>query len=275
MSGAQQPLRMTLALLAMAGLPSSTPAHSMAEVEAQLKASERYGQFVDHVAPGFTLRDPDDHPVSLVDLRGKTVVLNFLYARCRDSCPLHSALIANVQSLVAEAALADQVLFVTIATDTEDSSETAVVMREHGTVHGLDPANWVFLHGGHGREREGIELAKTYGLEFVPTHDGEQMHAVVTHVIDPEGRLRARFHGLKFGPVRLMVYVAALAHGDHAPAASAGDAGGFSQDRLALRIGLGTVFATLSVLAFGVWTWMRRRRISSDCEQNDSQKQPE
>ncbi len=156
---------MTLALLAMASLSSSAAAHSMAEVEAQLKASERYAQFIDQVAPGFTLRDPDGRPVSLADLRGKTVVLNFLYARCRDSCPLHSALIANVQSLVAEAALADQVQFVTIATDTEDSSETTVVMREHGTLHDLDPAN--FIHSYIKHEYPGADYHRLYLGEVV------------------------------------------------------------------------------------------------------------
>ena len=32
------------------------------------------------------LEQNNGRPVSLADLRGKTVVLNFLYARCRDSC---------------------------------------------------------------------------------------------------------------------------------------------------------------------------------------------
>jgi protein SCO1/2 len=40
---------------------------------------------------------------------------------------------------------------------------------------------------------------------------------VVTHVIDQDGRLRARFHGLEFAPVNLVVYVNALVNGAQAP----------------------------------------------------------
>ncbi len=36
------------------------------------------------------------------------------------------------------------------------------------------------------------------------------MHGVVTHVIDQEGRLRARFHGLKFEPTNMVLYINAL-----------------------------------------------------------------
>jgi protein SCO1/2 len=43
------------------------------------------------------------------------------------------------------------------------------------------------------------------------------MHGVVTHVIDQDGRLRARFHGLKFNPVDLVVYVNALVNRAQAP----------------------------------------------------------
>jgi protein SCO1 len=40
------------------------------------------------------------------------------------------------------------------------------------------------------------------------THeDGYQIHGVVTHVIDREGQWQANFHGLKFEPTNLVVYV--------------------------------------------------------------------
>ena len=43
------------------------------------------------------------------------------------------------------------------------------------------------------------------------------MHGVVTHVIDREGHLRARFHGLKFQPVNLVLLVNALVNDVHPP----------------------------------------------------------
>lgn len=54
------------------------------------------------------------------------------------------------------------------------------------------------------------KIAVAYGLKFTEGEDGMQMHGIVTHVIDQDGRLRARFHGLKFEPVNLVVFINAL-----------------------------------------------------------------
>ncbi len=63
--------------------------------------------------------------------------------------------------------------------------------------------NWHFLYRGEG-EPPGLtsELAKAYGVQFRDTGEGVQVHGVVTHVIDPEGQMRARFHGLCMGALK-------------------------------------------------------------------------
>jgi protein SCO1/2 len=49
------------------------------------------------------------------------------------------------------------------------------------------------------------------------TADGTQMHGVVTHVIDRGGRLAANFHGLRFAPVNLVLYVNGLTNAQARP----------------------------------------------------------
>jgi protein SCO1 len=39
-------------------------------------------------APDFELRDQDGEPISMRGLRGKPVVVTFLYTTCQDSCPI-------------------------------------------------------------------------------------------------------------------------------------------------------------------------------------------
>lgn len=65
------------------------------------------------------------------------------------------------------------------------------------------------------------QLAQAFGHKFTLTEDGYQMHGVVTHVIDQEGRWRANFHGLKFKPLNLVLFVNALVndHDVHGPGA--------------------------------------------------------
>lgn len=241
------------AALALAALAPAAVAHSVSEVETELEGRERYAQFVEQEAPSFVLAKANGQRVQAADLRGKVLVLNFVYARCREECPLHSRLIAQVQSQINEAGLGDRVQFVSIATDTEEPEDTARILRDYGARYALDPSNWMFLHGGAEGTDAGIEVAKRYGLQFVPTPEGEQMHGVVTHVIDAEGALRARYHGLGFQPLNLTSYVAALAHGDHAHEATGSDATlafGWSKRDLVLR-GLAGAIALALLIVVG------------------------
>ncbi|NIR32808.1 MAG: SCO family protein, partial [Gammaproteobacteria bacterium] len=153
------------AAFALATLAPAVLAHSTTGVQAELEGRERYVQFVEREAPSFVLADVEGREVRLADFGGKVVMLNFIYARCREKCPLHSRLIAEVQSQLGEAGLGDRVQFLSIATDTEDPKDTADILRGYGARYGLDPANWVFLHGGTGGTDTGIEVAKRYGLE--------------------------------------------------------------------------------------------------------------
>jgi protein SCO1/2 len=101
------------------------------------------------------------------------------------------------------------VQFVTITTDPEH--DTPEVMRDYGSAHGLDPANWMFLTGGLDRPEDTTrKLAERFGHTFSKTEDSYQVHGVATHVIDREGRWQANFHGLEFEPTNLVVYVNAL-----------------------------------------------------------------
>ena len=54
------------------------------------------------------------------------------------------------------------------------------------------------------------KLAERFGHTFSKTEDVYQVHGVVTHVIDREGRWQANFHGLKFDPTSLVLFVNAL-----------------------------------------------------------------
>lgn len=189
-------------------------AHSLEDAEAQLQEWERYVQFVDRASPAFSLTDADGNAMSSADLENKIVVLNFIYTRCKEACPLHMNLIAQLQDQVNEAGLREDVEFVTIATDSEDIAGTRANMRAYGKNFDLDPANWRFLYRGENEPAETTrQIAEAYGLRFDDVAEGVQMHAVVTHVIDQTGRLRARFHGLKFEPEHLFSYVKVLVKG--------------------------------------------------------------
>lgn len=204
-----------LALL-LVSLSATAWAHSLKDLETLLGDKEKYFQSVDKAAPDFALQDTDGKTVRLSDLRGKAVVLHFIYAGCPDVCPLHADRIAEIQSMVNQTPIKAQVQFVTITTDPKN--DTPDVLRAYGEQHRLDPANWVFLTT-RPEQAEDVtrKLAEQFGHKFMKQEDGYQVHGIVTHVIDKEGRWRANFHGLRFEPTNLVVFINALVNDAQKP----------------------------------------------------------
>lgn len=206
---------MTIAFATIAFAALATPAlsHSLDFVQQQLIEKEDYFQPVDSDVPDFALEDAAGSPIEMSDLRGKVVILHFIYTNCGDFCPLHTELIATLQAMINPTPMRDRVRFVTITTD--PLRDNGAVLTEYGEAHGADSSNWLFLTTRPGQPEDATRiLAKAYGLEFTQTADGEQMHGVVTHVIDQDGRLKARLHGLKFEPLSLVTFVNALVNRD-------------------------------------------------------------
>ncbi|SRR6266508_1066742 len=202
-------LRTFVVALSLAAVAPAASAHSLKDLETVLGDREKYFQSVDRDTPAFTLRDADGRTVSLGSFRGKVVVLHFIYASCPDICPLHADRIAEVQNLVNQSPMKGQVQFVSITTD--PGRDTPPILRDYGQAHGLDSVNWVFLTTAPDQpEDETRKLAEQFGHRFDKGDQGYQTHGIVTHVIDKEGRWRANFHGLKFDPSNLVVFVNAL-----------------------------------------------------------------
>ena len=204
-------LALLCVLLALPLKPAAS--HSLNELEDELASREKYFQPVDNAAPPFALKDAEGRRVQLADFAGKVVVLHFIYASCTDVCPLHADLIAKVQEMVNATLMRDRVQFLSITTD--PVRDTPDVLRAYGVAHGLDPQNWAFLTSGPDRPDATRALVEQFGHRFDVTPSGVQIHGVVTHIIDREGRWRANFYGLQFDPVNLLVFVNALVNDVH------------------------------------------------------------
>jgi protein SCO1/2 len=203
----------------VAALAMSAPAwghHPGQQLDEVMGDKEHYFQAMDVAAPAFTLTDPAGEPVRLADFSDKVVVLHFVYTRCPDVCPLHADKVAEVQSMVNQTPMQGLVQFLTVTTDPEH--DTPGVIASYGTDHGLAASNWMFLTTGEGQAEDATrQLARAYGLEFTATEDGLQMHGTVTFVIDRDGRLAAKFHGLRFESTNMVLYLNGLTNAASAP----------------------------------------------------------
>ena len=196
-------------VLAVLAVAASVAAHSPKDLKKIMNSKEKYFQSIDKEAPRFTLQDADGRVHSLSDYRGKAVVLHFIYTGCPDVCPLHAERIAKIQSMISQTPMKDRVQFVTITTDPKN--DTSDVLRAYGRAHGLKPGNWVFLTKTAAQPEDSTRsIAASFGHKFAKVDGGYQVHSVVTHVVDRAGRWRANFHGLKFKPINLVLFLNAL-----------------------------------------------------------------
>jgi protein SCO1/2 len=198
-----------LVLAALTGAPAAWAHHPGDAIDEVMSSEEQFFQAIDAPAPPFELVDIDGNTVRLSDLADKIVVLDFVFASCTDVCPLQSEVLADVQGKVNASPMGDKVQFITVTTDPE--ADTPEVLRAYGETHGLDPVNWTALtvRPTDGEDATRV-LSEAYNNTFTPTDDGQQMHGVVFHVIDRDGRLAAKFHGLQFEPVNMVLYISEL-----------------------------------------------------------------
>lgn len=208
-----------LALLTSA--PSAIAHHPGKDLDEVMGSQEQFFQVIDEPAPSFELVDADSNPVRLSDFADKIVVLDFVLASCTDVCPLQSEVLADVQERINASMMRDMVQFITVTTD--PVTDTSDVLRSYGEAHELDPSNWQFLTVRPGDPEDATrQISEAYDNTFTPMEDGQQMHGVVFHVIDRGGRLAAKFHGLRFEPTNLVLYINGLTNAPQEEPAEAG-----------------------------------------------------
>jgi protein SCO1/2 len=137
-------------------------------------------------APDFTLTDGlRGDVVSLSSLRGRVVVLSFLYTRCPDVCPITAAKFRATQKTIGT----DTAEFVAVSVDPEGDTPAAV--RAFSESHELG-AGWRYLIGS----RPQLQVVwAAYGVGAFASPDGAGvMHNDAIFVIDRQGRERELVH---------------------------------------------------------------------------------
>jgi protein SCO1 len=141
---------------------------------------------VGEAVPDFAMTGQDGKMVKLSDLRGKVVVLTFIYTRCPmpDFCPLMDRRFSGLaQRLSAFPKRAKDIRLISLSFDPEN--DTPEVLRKHAAIRGAIPPLWSYAVASH---EELARIAPRLGLFFGP--DGKEIaHNLCTAIIDPQGNL--------------------------------------------------------------------------------------
>jgi protein SCO1 len=148
-------------------------------------------------APAFTLTAQDGRRLSLVKLRGKVVVITFIYASCADACPLLTAKMAGLQDELG-GDFGSNIFFVSITVDPE--RDTPDVLTRYAQAHSANLSGWAFLTGTPDEIRA---VARQYGIYHKKQTGGDVDHTFLTSLVDQRGTLRVQYMGVRFDPDEL------------------------------------------------------------------------
>ena len=146
--------------------------------------------------PRFTLTNQESLPLNSDSLKGAVLVVNFVFTSCPDTCPLLTAQMKKIQSLLLEKNI-QGVRLVSISVDPR--TDTPNVLKRYTKKYDLDLKNWDFLTGQTEEVQEivvgGFKVSmQQYGVSEEETRDYSIMD--VTHgeqfvVVDQAGHIRA------------------------------------------------------------------------------------
>jgi protein SCO1/2 len=134
----------------------------------------------------FELTAQDDKPVRLSDLKGRVVLVGFVFTTCNGSCPVTTHRMAAVQDrLKARKLGGDKVRLVSVTLD--PARDTPEALRRYARAYDADPQVWSFLTGPPERVRKVID---DWGMWVKPAANGQLDHPSRVFLLDKAGRVR-------------------------------------------------------------------------------------
>jgi protein SCO1/2 len=163
---------------------ADAPASAEASVPRSLDDLEAERLRSGELVPDFQLTDQDGRTIHFRDLRGKAVVLTFIYTRCPlpNFCPLMSKNFADLEQRLRQE-FPDKFQLLSISIDPE--FDRPAVLKEYAARYGADPKDWTFAAG------DATSLNFVVGLVglYFAKENGLISHDLRTAVIGPDGRL--------------------------------------------------------------------------------------
>lgn len=146
-------------------------------------------------APNFTLINQDGQNVSLSDLSGKSILIDFIYTRCpmANMCPKSTSNFAQIQQEIQSRGtieLIDKVCLITISFDS--NYDTPQKLKQYGERYGANFSFWQFLSGDNESIRQVMD---GFGVYYNEAGNGTFDHTMMSMLIDQKSVIRKRYYG--------------------------------------------------------------------------------
>lgn len=135
------------------------------------------------------LVDQNGNTIALSSLKGKPLVVDFIYTSCPGPCLMETAKLANVALRLGND-LGSKVTIVSISVDPEHDGPKQLL--DYSRQQGADEKGWYFLTGGPAEIDQALSGFKL-SRQIEP--DGSVGHLVDMMLIGPDGRLVREYNG--------------------------------------------------------------------------------
>ena len=160
----------------------------------------------------FALRDQSGTEITRAALSGRPTVLNFIYTRCPDRCPIFTARFSNLQRKLGPNR---DVQYASISVDPE--FDTPEVLAEYAARYDAKAPAWRFLTGSLDTLQPAVIAAFRQHLEGREIQGElnlmEIVHGELFLLVDAQGQIRGFFGSDDRSFERLQRSLEALSHG--------------------------------------------------------------
>ena len=162
--------------------------------------------------PAIDLIDQHGRPVSLAALKGKTILVDFIYTSCATACPVLTTRFAQIASQLGSD-LGKRITMVSITIDPEHDHPAQLL--EYAKTHDADRNGWLLLTG---TPADIDRVLHIYRLKREREADGTIAHVTTSFLLGTDGRQMRMYDTMEVAPATVIgdvdrVLAQGLAHG--------------------------------------------------------------
>jgi cytochrome oxidase Cu insertion factor (SCO1/SenC/PrrC family) len=206
--------------------------------------------------PATAFVDDRDRPFTFAALRGRTVVVGFIYTRCQDACPIITQKFAVLDRELGPG------LYHLVEVTIDPAHDTPAALRAYARKSSATSARWDLVTG---RPEAVTTFARSAGLSVVDNGRGDLIHNARLLIVSPDGRVADVVELVAWDPATVAAQVRHVAGAGGSPLARVNFAltktvAQFCGGSYQVASGVIDVVAFLLILAAGVVIilWMRR-----------------
>lgn len=193
-----RPLRAAALAIALSVLATGIVAAQSTDNEAEAAAIRASQAAIGTRTSDLTLVDAAGRPLRLGDLRGRPVVVSFVFTNCYVVCSGLTLHLRDVVRIARETLGARSFEVLTVGFDSEH--DTPERMRAYARDRGISDANWHFVGGDPVTVRR---LTDELGFTWAPSPRGFD-HVTQVTLLDGDGAVAGQVYGEAFQPPELV-----------------------------------------------------------------------